>query len=123
VFAVFDSDSKVDPDGSRRRDLLLALGEDEAAYAESVRDLEGLLVAEGYAVFCPDFELALRSMLSGYDDLEDAARAEVGATKPLVAREACRRLGIERRDEVKQWFSELAAALRQRSEPDQRPEF
>jgi putative ATP-dependent endonuclease of OLD family len=122
-FAFFDSDSKDDPDGSRRHDLLLALGEDEAAYAESVRDLEGLLVADGYAVFCPDFELALRSMLSGYDDLEEAARAEVGATKPLVAREACRRLGIERGDEVKQWFSELAAALRQRSEPDQRPEF
>jgi putative ATP-dependent endonuclease of OLD family len=84
-FAVFDSDSKDDPDGSRRRDLLLALGADEAAYAESVRDLEGLLVADGYAVFCPDFELALRSMLSGYDDLEEAAKAEVGATKPLVA--------------------------------------
>jgi hypothetical protein len=61
-------------------------------------------------------------MLPGYDHLEEAARAEVGATKPLVAREACRRLGIERGDGVRQSFNELATAILQRAEPAECPE-
>lgn len=90
TFAVFDADSRDDSDGMKRADLLASLGEDPGRWVA----LEDPLVAsDAYAVMNPDFEGALRCLFpDSYEDFEEEARQKLGTSKPIVAREACRRL-------------------------------
>lgn len=90
TYAVFDADSDDDRDGVKRADLLRSLGQDLAAWEVPIRPIT---VSETYAIMNPDFETALRALFpESYEGFEQDARQRLGSNKPIVAREACKRL-------------------------------
>ena len=96
AMAIFDLDSSDDRDGLKRAELLNTLGEEPYRYQALVTAGAPIAVREGYAVFSEDFERAMRVLFPEvYAHHEEAAGAELGTTKPLVARAACRRLAGE----------------------------
>lgn len=90
TFAAFDADSHDDKDGVKRADLLTSLGRDPASWEVPG---EPISASETYAVMNPDFETALRALFpDAYAAFEGEARQKLGSNKPIVAREACKRL-------------------------------
>jgi putative ATP-dependent endonuclease of OLD family len=92
AMALFDRDSRDDPHGTRRDELLRTLGVTQGDYLKELSEGQPLFVCDAYAVFTTDFESAMRGMFAEYASLEDQARQVLGTPKPLVAREACRLL-------------------------------
>lgn len=99
VFAIFDSDSREDPDGEKRADLLLAVDVPPQGYEASLAATPSPLVVEdNFAVLVSDFESMMRRLFPDYEALEQVARDSVGTGKPLIAREACRLLTAQSAD-------------------------
>lgn len=90
TFAVFDADSNDDMDGVKRGDLLTSLSEDPGEWEAPGKPVA---ISDTYAVMNPDFESALRAVFPDtYAALEEEGRLQLGSGKPIVAREACKRL-------------------------------
>ena len=106
TFAVFDADSNDDKDGVKRADLLTSLGQDPTAWKAPE---EPIAVSGTYAVMNPDFETALRVVFPDvYAGFEEEARQKLGSNKPIVAREACKRLS--EMQEIEGWTALQALA-------------
>jgi putative ATP-dependent endonuclease of OLD family len=111
VFVVFDADSRDDPNGVRRNELLTALRATEEDYGVLVTQ-EGLGVSKTFAVCIQDYESAMRTLFpSQYDTLEEEARAIVGSGKPLIARYAAERLDRSLDDGGWRVITQLATAI------------
>jgi putative ATP-dependent endonuclease of OLD family len=98
AIAIFDRDQRDDADWAKRAELLTTLGEDRRSYEELVGKGGAISIGRRYAVMSRDFEGAMRAAFPTiYASNEEAVRNELGAaSKPLVAREACRRLALNR---------------------------
>jgi putative ATP-dependent endonuclease of OLD family len=112
AYAVFDSDSRDDPQGVKRADLLMTLSVSAGDYSALVQGVDELAIAARYAVFTPDFERVIRSLFpADYEALEEDARSRLGTGKPLVARSAC--AALSERTELPGWdmIRSLAQAI------------
>jgi putative ATP-dependent endonuclease of the OLD family len=110
TYVCFDNDGKHDKDGVRRKDALKAIGIQDA-------EIDGLINGEDwsvgaqYCVFGKDLEKSLVAVFPEYEGLEVIVKAELGDSKPIVAREIAKRLQVE---ESEGWakLTELAEAIR-----------
>jgi putative ATP-dependent endonuclease of OLD family len=93
VYVLFDRDSRDDPGGNRRAELLAAIGCSEAQFERGLAAGAPLAMLDGAAVCVNDFEGCMRSLFPNvYAEFEAVAQSELGSSKPLVARFACTRL-------------------------------
>ena len=111
AYVLFDNDPNHDQEARKRRDLLrtIGLGNNEVDQAIAATDWR---TCEAYSVFGEDFEKTLRGYFPGYAQLEDEGRAELGESKPLVARYVAERLprdGAPGWDEFRRLADRIAA--------------
>jgi hypothetical protein len=97
ALAIFDRDQSDDADWSKRAELLATLREERHEYERLVQQGQPVSIGNAYVVMVKNFEVAMRALFPQvYEAHEQAVRSELGsASKPLVAREACRRLASE----------------------------
>lgn len=110
TYIVFDNDGSDDPDGTRRRDALQAVGITADDRDDFIQEDEWRVEPE-VSVFGQDFEIAMRSFFDDYDDLEEEARDTGISGKPFVARWIAERLERNNEDEGWRYFQSLAEAI------------
>lgn len=87
----FDNDARNDEKGVKRKDALKAVG-------ISNKDIHDLLsgddwnLGDKFCVFGVDFETTMRNSMPEYHAIEAQVVAELGDSKPIVAREVAKRL-------------------------------
>lgn len=100
VYVVFDNDkANEDSEGTRRSDLLAAMGISKGDAKEAM-SATNFLVKQNYAVFGRNYEQIMREAVSPlYGELEGEARDRFGLSsgqsKPLIARYAADRISEE----------------------------
>ncbi len=110
-YIVFDNDVTDDAEGSKRKDVLSALGVSEAEANEAMAT-EEWIVAERYTVFGKNYETAMRKSFKNYSDLEDKARDAGVDTKPFVARWVAEQLDVNAEDSGWSSVDNMIKALR-----------
>lgn len=119
TYVVFDNDAskaKEDPKGTRRKDILTALGIAEDAH-DSLISARDWRVEDELCVFGDNFEETLRVCFgSEYRDLEAEAQQKFGLSpnqsKPLVARYVAERLDLDSSTDGKRRLQMLADRIR-----------
>ncbi|MDA0991654.1 MAG: AAA family ATPase [Verrucomicrobia bacterium] len=105
TFVTFDNDATHDPDGTRRSQVLSAMGIDDEELGASLSET-AFSVHDSFAVFGEDYEVGMREVFGdAYTQLEEQARAAYGLArdaKPLIARYVAARLDIDSSEEGKQ---------------------
>lgn len=98
TFICFDNDSQNDDRGVKRKDALKAIGipEDQLNTLLSSRDWN---LGERFCVFGIDFETTMRNTLPEYDEIESFVRADLGDSKPIVAKEVAARIPLDTKAE------------------------
>jgi putative ATP-dependent endonuclease of OLD family len=115
TYVIFDNDTTDDAEGTRRDDLLGALGLDQEV-AGRLLTATSLEVQGSAAAFGGNFEEALRDLFGEeYVNLESEASELFGlggrSSKPLVARYVAERLSSEENHAAWQAFGSLATAV------------
>jgi len=113
VFVIFDNDARgEDADGTRRADLLSALGVGEEAAGDIMRSPE-ITISAGFMAFPRMFEATLRELFGAeYEALEaEAAERFQLNSKPLVARYIAERLELRAGSPGQELYGRLAEAL------------
>lgn len=114
AYVAFDNDSHDDKNGSKRSDVLLALGVPKETQRELLETKEWV-VTGSYTVFGEEFERCLRKYFPNYETMEEKACEHGIDTKPFVARWVAQRLepndGAVGWDRVKNMVSAVRAML------------
>ena len=111
-YVVFDNDGEADDKkGVKRRDALRAVGITKKEDQDSWLGTEEVFIGESVGVFGSNFEVGLRSVFPGYEDIETQGRKEGVDSKPFLARYVA---GNLKSDKAEGWkkLKELAKALR-----------
>jgi putative ATP-dependent endonuclease of OLD family len=112
-YVIFDNDvSKEDRDGARRKDLMYCIGIKSVSEIDKVLNTTEIIVEDRYAVFGNNYEEAMRSAFTSYENMEDAANVLVGAAKPLVARYVAEGLEIPDGSDGRAILSKLRDAIK-----------
>lgn len=95
TYVICDSDSRDDPDGRKRTELLATLSIPQSSYEAAL--VEGLPIVHlgGLTVLDKDFESAMRAVFPDEYEAREATTAEaLGTAKPIVARQASAELAL-----------------------------
>jgi putative ATP-dependent endonuclease of OLD family len=114
VLVVFDNDARgEDDDGSRRADLLAALGV-RGEQAQEVMESRDVTIANNFASFPRTFEATMRQLFGDeYPALEARAVEEFQLqSKPLVARYVAERINLHAESAAWDLYSRFAEAIR-----------
>lgn len=114
TFICFDNDARSDQGGTRRRDALRAIGIPANIVEEALVD-QGWRISERFSVFGQNFEQTMSASFAEYDHLNTTAIAELGDSKPIVAKAVAQRLCVNPNQEDQGWESlrTFAIALRE----------
>lgn len=104
TYVIFDNDSKHDPKGNQRKDLLNAL---EIPNADKIISETNWLIHEKFSVFGIDFEDTMRNVFSDYKKQEGNAIDMLGSSKPIVARYVAEQLDLVTGSQEFSKFNEL----------------
>lgn len=109
-YVVFDNDDRDDRRREKRRDILLALGEEDGDL-DNVLQSEDWVVREKYTVFREEYEESMKLYFEQYKQLEQRAEGQGIATKPLKARWVAKELDINRSEDGWKKIREMKAAI------------
>lgn len=110
TYVCFDNDGKHDPGGIKLKDAIKAIGIQDHEMAMLITGQDWSIGAN-YCVFGKDFEQSLKAIFPEYVDLELNVKAELGDSKPIVARKVAQSLTFAN-DQTWAKFIELAAAIK-----------
>jgi putative ATP-dependent endonuclease of OLD family len=111
TFVCFDNDSKDDKDKNKRRDALIAIG----IVDEEIEDLltsEDWNINDKFCVFGKNFEVTMGNSFTDYADIEAQKKAELGGSKPIIAREVAKLIQFNRILDGWEQYRKLALMIR-----------
>jgi putative ATP-dependent endonuclease of the OLD family len=111
TFITFDNDVRNDDDAIKRRDVLKTIGLSDGQIT-TVIGADDWFINEMFCVFGIDFEDTMRNSFSRYREIEQSKKAELGDSKPIIARSVADSLGYDETQVGWQKYREFAENVR-----------